>query len=120
MSFGAKFRGNINDSGSARLKNKKVSYSQAHSMTKYSQIKIRLPQKGQIHGGPLSPRIKTLWRFKAMPCRGFQIDKRLFKNVKGIPHGPSLLNSRASKKIKEMALHECTVEQGSLQLNVWL
>lgn len=38
----------------------KVPYSQALQMTKYSQIKIQLPQKCQIHGGPLRLFIKKL------------------------------------------------------------
>ena len=38
----------------------KVSYSQGHQMTKYSQIKIWLPQKGQILEELLNPFVKTL------------------------------------------------------------
>lgn len=59
-------------------------------MTKSSQIKTWLPQKGQIYGGPEGHFAKMLWRFKAMPYRVFQTDKRLSKDVKGMPHRPSL------------------------------
>ena len=38
----------------------KVSYSQGHQMTKYSQVKIWLPQKGQILEEPLNPVPKIL------------------------------------------------------------
>lgn len=38
----------------------KASFCQALQMTKSSQIKTQLPQKGQIYGGPEGPFAKML------------------------------------------------------------
>lgn len=76
----------------------KTSYSLSLYMTKYSQIKIWLLQKGQIHGRPVRSFLKTLLRFKAMPYRAYQTDKRLSKDVKGMLHRTSPLSNGPLRK----------------------